>query len=159
MLSYLLSSWPILPPKHYLLMPTADPQSDLVTPTQHRADLHEATLLATGVTDLLPLIFLLSLSCQIISVFCLEKTARFLFHLNLWMENKWGRGMLTSCCKTIAETIKWRITIMVVCRNLPMPGSQTFLVLSTFFITKWSRKVAMSIGGFVWGTMGELVQC
>lgn len=48
---------------------------------------------------------------------------------------------------------------MVVCRNLPMPGSQTFLVLLTFFITKWSRKVAMSIGGFVWGTMDELVQC
>lgn len=64
-------------------MPTADPQSDLVTPTQHRADLHEATLLATGVNDLLTLIFLLSLSCQIISVFCHEKTGRFLFHLNL----------------------------------------------------------------------------
>lgn len=39
---------------------------------------------------------------------------------------------------------------MVFCRNLPMPDPQTFLVLLTFFITKWSRKVAMSIGGFVW---------
>lgn len=35
-------------------MPTADPQSDLVTPTQHHDGLHEATLLATGGNDLLP---------------------------------------------------------------------------------------------------------
>ena len=151
MLSYLFVILTYSPPKHNLLMPTTDPQSDLVTPTPRLTVTYmKQQFWLPERQNLLPVILLLSLSCQIISVFCLEKTARFLFHPNLWMEKKWGRGMLTSCCKTIAETIKWGIMIMVYCRNLPMPDPQTFLVLLTFFITKWSRKVAMSIGGFVW---------